>query len=197
MDKNGSYVPELVLRKGAQVMLLTNMDVEHGLVNGSRGVVEEFCDSPEGDGKLPMVKFRNGEVIIITPATWSSEDVDGLDRQQIPLRLAYAITIHKAQGATLDCALVDIGDNTFEYGQAYVALSRVRSLDCLYIWDLKPSAFMVHPKVKAFLDTVHSMEQSLPTPDPVVYAPLTILDQIPLRSAPCTALSAEESGDPI
>ena len=147
-----------------------------------------------------MEKVRNGEVSMIAPHTWSSEAVVGLERQQIPLRLAYAITIHKAQGATLDCALVDIGDNTFEYGQAYVALSRVRSLDCLYIWDLKPSAFMVHPKVKAFLDTVHSMEQSLPTPDPsahqVIQSPLAISDQTILRSAPCTALSAEESDDP-
>jgi len=190
MDKNGSYVPELVLRKGAQVMLLTNMDIEHGLVNGSRGVIERFCDGPEA---YPMVKFRNGEVIIISPATWASEDVDGLDRQQIPLRLAYAITIHKAQGATLDCALIDIGDNTFEYGQAYVALSRVRSLDCLYIWDLKPSAFMVHPKVKAFLDVVYSLDTTVPTPDPENHC--RSAQTIP-RSAPCTDLTADEIDDP-
>lgn len=147
MDKNGGYVPELTLRVGAQVMLLTNKDVEHGLVNGSRGVIERFCD---GLDPLPMVKFKNGEVIIIERASWASEDLEGFNREQIPLRLAYAVTIHKAQGATLDCALIDIGDNTFEYGQAYVALSRVKSLDCLYIWDLAPNAFMVHPKVKNF-----------------------------------------------
>jgi ATP-dependent DNA helicase PIF1 len=196
MDKNGSYVPDLVLRKGAQVMLLTNMDIEHGLVNGSRGIVERFCDGPE---PYPMVKFRNGEVIIISPATWASEDVDGLSREQIPLRLAYAITIHKAQGATLDCALIDIGDNTFEYGQAYVALSRVRSLECLYIWDLKPSAFMVHPKVKAFLDIVYSLD-ILPTPDPSLDHTHTVsttsAQSIP-RSAPCTEVSAEGSDDPV
>ena len=193
MDKNGSYVPDLVLRKGAQVMLLTNMDIEHGLVNGSRGIVERFCDGPE---PYPMVKFRNGEVIIISPATWASEDVDGLSREQIPLRLAYAITIHKAQGATLDCALIDIGDNTFEYGQAYVALSRVRSLECLYIWDLKPSAFMVHPKVKAFLDIVYSLD-ILPTPDPCIHLPSTTSAQSIPRSAPCTEVSAEGSDDPV
>jgi ATP-dependent DNA helicase PIF1 len=194
MDKNGSYVPELKLRKGAQVMLLTNMDVEHGLVNGSRGVIEQFCDGPE---PYPMVKFRNGEVIIITPATWSSEDVDGLDRQQIPLRLAYAVTIHKAQGATLDCALIDIGDNTFEYGQAYVALSRVRSLECLYIWDLKPSAFMVHPKVKAFLDIVNSMDTTAAIPDPQPLNSLTVSAQAIPTSAPCIEVSADSSDDPV
>jgi ATP-dependent DNA helicase PIF1 len=150
MDKNGGYVPELTLRVGAQVMLLTNKDVEHGLVNGSRGVIERFCDGPDTESMLPMVKFKNGEVIIIERASWASEDLEGFNREQIPLRLAYAVTIHKAQGATLDCALIDIGDNTFEYGQAYVALSRVKSLDCLYIWDLAPNAFMVHPKVKNF-----------------------------------------------
>jgi ATP-dependent DNA helicase PIF1 len=194
MDRNGSYVPELVLRKGAQVMLLTNMDIEHGLVNGSRGVIEGFCDGPE---PFPLVKFRNGEVIIVPWATWSSEDVSGLDRQQIPLRLAYAITIHKAQGATLDCALIDIGDNTFEYGQAYVALSRVKSLDCLYIWDLEPRAFMVHPKVKAFLDAVNSLDTTCPVPDPTSdQADVTISSQIILRSPPCTDASAADNEDP-
>ena len=199
MDKNGSYVPDLILRKGSQVMLLTNMDIEHGLVNGSRGVVERFCDGPQ---PYPMVKFRNGEVIIISPASWASEDIDGLTREQIPLRLAYAITIHKAQGATLDCALIDIGDNTFEYGQAYVALSRVRSLECLYIWDLKPSAFMVHPKVKAFLDIVYSLDTTIPTSDPTVdqiensQRPRTISDQIIPISALCTDATASGSDDP-
>jgi ATP-dependent exoDNAse (exonuclease V) alpha subunit len=193
MDKNGSYVPELTLRKGSQVMLLTNKDVEHGLVNGSRGVVERFCDGPE---PLPMVKFRNGEVIIIEPASWKSEDVDGLERQQIPLRLAYAITIHKAQGATLDCALIDIGDSTFEYGQAYVALSRVRSLDCLYIWDLKPSAFMVHPKVKAFFALT---QVQVPATSSIALqeenSPITS-DHAIERSAWITASNSEANEDP-
>ena len=198
MDKNGSYVPELTLRKGSQVMLLTNKDVEHGLVNGSRGIIERFCDGPE---PLPMVKFRNGEVLIIEPASWKSEDVDGLERQQIPLRLAYAITIHKAQGATLDCALIDIGDNTFEYGQAYVALSRVRSLDCLYIWDLKPSAFMVHPKVKAFFAITHTQvseaEPQVPEPQPHQEEnSLITSDNAIERSAWITASNSEDNEDP-
>jgi ATP-dependent DNA helicase PIF1 len=71
-------------------------------------------------------------------------------RQQIPLKLAYAITIHKAQGATLDCALIDVGGRTFEYGQAYTALSRVKDMESLYIHDLAPEAFKAHPKVVAF-----------------------------------------------
>jgi uracil-DNA glycosylase len=71
-------------------------------------------------------------------------------RRQIPLVLAYAVTIHKCQGSTLDSALVDIGSSTFEYGQAYVALSRVKSLDALYVHEIDAKAIKAHPKVIAF-----------------------------------------------
>lgn len=147
LDRDAPYMPELILAKGAQVMLLINMDFELELVNGSRGVVVGFT---EDELHLPIVKFRSGEPIPIGPFAWESDDIEGLERQQIPLRLAYALTIHKAQGATLDCALIDIGTSTFECGQAYVALSRVRSLDSLYIWDLEQSAFKTHDKVISF-----------------------------------------------
>jgi len=199
MDKSGAYVPELTLRKGAQVMLLSNKYIDFGLVNGSRGVVEGFTD---GLAKYPMVKFKNGEVLTIDPHTWASEEVEGLERQQIPLRLAYAITIHKAQGATLDCALIDIGKNTFEYGQAYVALSRVKSLDSLYIWDLDPTAFRVHPKVEAFLNTVQEMDTTAVVPDPSSVdtahglPALRTSNHNTRMSAPCTVVSALESDDP-
>lgn len=147
LDRDGQYMPELVLAEGAQVMLLTNLDFELGLVNGSRGVVVGFTEDAL---QLPIVKFRSGSPIPIGPATWDSDDIEGLQRKQIPLRLAYALTIHKAQGATLDCALIDIGSSTFECGQAYVALSRVRSLDSLYIWDLEEEAFKANEKVLDF-----------------------------------------------
>lgn len=149
MDRDSPYMAELTLTQGAQVMLLTNLDHEAELVNGSRGVVVGF--EPNG---APLVQFRRGVPMSITPTTWESEDMDGVLRKQIPLRLAYAITIHKAQGATLDCALIDIGTNTFEYGQAYVALSRVKNLESLYIWDVEPTAFKTHPKVKEFYQTL-------------------------------------------
>ena len=147
MDKDASYVPSLLLKKGAQVMLLKNLDQEKGLVNGSRGVVIDF---KEDSSHLPIVEFRNGLRLSIDPVTWQSEHDPPITREQIPLRLAYALTIHKAQGATLDCALIDIGSSTFECGQAYVALSRVRDLESLYIWDLEPSAFKTHDKVIEF-----------------------------------------------
>jgi ATP-dependent DNA helicase PIF1 len=145
MDKDGPYMGELILAIGAQVMLLTNMDYDAGLVNGSRGVVTGFDSSG-----APLVQFQKGFPILVPAASWESTDWEGISRKQIPLKLAYAITIHKAQGATLDCALIDIGTSTFEYGQAYVALSRVKNLESLYIWDVEPTAFRAHPKVLAF-----------------------------------------------
>ena len=131
-------------------MLLTNMSNEDELVNGSRGVVTGF------EGDVPMVQFMKGQPIPIGPATWECDEMDGVCRRQIPLKLAYAITIHKAQGATLDCALIDVGIATFEYGQAYTALSRVKNMESLYVWDLDPKAFRAHPKVAAFYKSLEA-----------------------------------------
>lgn len=162
LDLNAPYHPDLELRVGAQVMLVYNLDVEDGLVNGSRGVITGFCETLP---KLPMVQFVNHSAPIkIGECTWESEDISGLKRLQIPLICAWAITIHKAQGATLDSALIDIGPSTFEKGQAYVALSRVRSLDSLYVYDLDPEAFKSHPKVTAFYDSLPPDSDALPPP---------------------------------
>jgi ATP-dependent DNA helicase PIF1 len=152
MDREYPYEAKLELVVGCQVMLTVNKNPEDGLVNGSRGVVVGFVSG------LPQVKFLNGplEPVAIAHHTWASEDSTPVSRTQIPLKIAYAITIHKAQGASLDCALVDIGKATFEYGQAYVALSRVRSLDALYIYDFDPAAFRVHPLVREFYSGGHT-----------------------------------------
>ena len=188
MDKNGAYVPELTLRVGAQVMLVTNKYSDKcGMVNGSRGVIERFCDGPE---PFPMVKFKNGEVIKIERISWASEDLQGFSREQIPLRLAYAVTIHKAQGATLDCALIDIGDNTFEYGQAYVALSRVKSLESLYIWDLAPNAFMVHPKVRDFFAELNHLPAITSAQTAGRSTAITDFNE-PTNDDPCTCIEPE------
>jgi ATP-dependent DNA helicase PIF1 len=159
LDKDASYDLELRLKERVQVMLLKQLYEEkedkdgklcknpiHGLVNGSRGVVTGFADNG-----YPIVKFMNGRVQIVRPDKWSSEDESNVvEREQIPLRLAYALTIHKAQGASLDSALIDVGPSTFEYGQAYVALSRVRSMEALFIFEISQRAFRAHPAVKAF-----------------------------------------------
>jgi ATP-dependent DNA helicase PIF1 len=148
LDADAPYDKSLELCIGAQVMLLTNMDQEHGLVNGSRGVVTGY--SPGG---LPLVRFIGmKDSVLIDRANWWLADPEYIGRSQIPLKVAYALTIHKSQGATLDSALIDIGSRTFEYGQAYVALSRVRSLSGLYIWALDPRRIMCHPSVRAYYE---------------------------------------------
>jgi ATP-dependent exoDNAse (exonuclease V) alpha subunit len=127
-------------------MLIANVDPGAGLVNGSRGVLVGFCAATN----LPIVEFVNGIRRVIGTHSWPIEDYPFVSRTQIPLRLAWAVTTHRAQGASLDCALVDIGSGNFEYGQAYVALSRARTLDGLFVHDFDPAAFRAHPTVKTF-----------------------------------------------
>lgn len=160
LDKVAAYSVELTLAVGAQVMLLTNMNPGAGLVNGSRGVVigferptkdedKEFVIVRPSDVLFPVVKFKSCTQII-QHHDWEVPDMPGIKRQQLPLKLAYAITIHKAQGATLDCALIDVGGRTFEYGQAYTALSRLKDMESLFIHDIAVDAFRAHPKVVEF-----------------------------------------------
>ena len=153
-DSDGAYSKELELMVDAQVMLIANVDPDSGLVNGSRGVVVGFCTSTE----LPIVEFVNGVKKPIGHHTWPIEDYEFISRSQIPLKLAYAVTIHKCQGSTLDAALVDIGTGNFEFGQAYVALSRARSLEALYVYDFDPTAFKAHSKVKKFYSELQTKQ---------------------------------------
>ena len=92
--------------------------------------------------------------------------------KQYPLKLAWAITIHKSQGATLDCALVDIGSSTFEFGQAYVALSRVRDLESLYIHTLESARIRAHPTViryyEELLEDIDTPEDTLESVEPQI-----------------------------
>jgi ATP-dependent DNA helicase PIF1 len=150
LDTDAPYDPSLELCVGAQVMLLTNMDQERGLVNGSRGILTGYSG-----GGLPLVRFIGfTDPVIVDRANWWLADPDHVGRSQIPLKIAYALTIHKSQGATLDSALIDIGSSTFEYGQAYVALSRVRSLEGLYVWALDPKRIVCHPVVRRFYESL-------------------------------------------
>ena len=149
-DANAAYAIQLELMLGAQVMLISNLDPPAGLVNGSRGVVVSFCSATE----MPIIEFINGLRRTIGTHSWPIEDYEFVSRTQIPLRLAWAYTTHKAQGATLDTALIDVGSGNFEFGQAYVALARARSLEGLYIYDFDPVAFKAHPNVKDFYQRV-------------------------------------------
>lgn len=134
----------LILKEGALVMCTKN-NFEAGYANGTLGTVIGFDE----DDEYPIILTRDGREIIIEPTTWAMHDGEKVmaSIEQIPLRLAWAITVHKSQGMSLDAAQMDLS-HVFEYGQGYVALSRVRTLDGLYLRGFNQQALMVHPKVK-------------------------------------------------
>ncbi len=136
---------ELHLKVGAAVMFTKNNQKER-FVNGTLGTVEEF-DKENG---YPKVRIRNGRRIDVEPMDWVMEEGGEARARitQLPLRLAWAITVHKSQGMSLDAAVVDLR-NVFEFGQGYVALSRVRRLAGLYLLGWNERAFQVHPDVLA------------------------------------------------
>ncbi|XP_035027230.2 ATP-dependent DNA helicase PIF1 [Hippoglossus stenolepis] len=136
------------LKVGAQVMLAKNLDVTRGLVNGARGVVVAFESGKHG---LPRVRFLCGVTEVLKQERWVFKSGGGihLSRQQLPLKLAWAISIHKSQGMTLDCVEISLA-RVFESGQAYVALSRARSLEGLRVMDFDPRVVRADPDVLVF-----------------------------------------------
>ena len=145
-------INEIHLKKDARVMLIKNLDVESGLVNGSVGTIIKF---EKMDGKeYPLVKFDNNVETLITPVEWQIElndtNVTGI---QLPLMLCWAITIHKSQSLTLERAIVEL-DDCFCEAQIYVALSRLRNLEGLFIKSLNPKKIMVNQKVLIYLSSV-------------------------------------------
>ena len=189
--------PLLKLKKGAQVMLIKNID--SSLVNGSLGIVQAFMDEncfnvytrdeeaylqaqkPDGGSddennakarkkitaalyknntslgrKWPLVRFSlpdgTSRDLLCQPEDWKTEAPGGellAKRIQVPLILAWALSIHKAQGQTIERIKVDLG-KVFEKGQAYVALSRATSQEGLQVLRFDPRKVMVHPKVIQF-----------------------------------------------
>lgn len=144
--KKGCLSPEkLELKVGARVMFTKN-NFEEGFVNGTLGKVvgfSEFTGNPE-------VRTESGKLIEVEPLEWAIEENNRVlaSIKQIPLRLAWAITIHKSQGMSLDAAQMDLSQ-TFEYGQGYVALSRVRTLSGLKLSGINQRALEVHPDIQA------------------------------------------------
>ncbi len=137
--------PEILkLKKGALVMCIKN-NHERGYVNGTTGIVvscEEYA---------PTIRTNNGKLITILPESWTVEENGKIKAEvtQVPLRLAWAITIHKSQGMSLDSAEIDLS-KTFAYGMGYVALSRVRSMEGLFLEGINEMALSVHPEVAKF-----------------------------------------------
>lgn len=153
--KRGCLSPEILsLKIGARVMFTKN-DSAGRFVNGTLGVVEGFSSigikdafEEENVSTFPIVRCRNGKTICAEPLEWTIEGEGGPRARisQIPLRLAWALTVHKSQGMSLDAASMDLS-RVFEFGQGYVALSRVRSLSGLFLSGINDHAFEVHPDI--------------------------------------------------
>jgi len=149
---------ELILKVGSQVMSSINIkDDEDNLLvcNGSQGKIVRF-DEETGN---PVVKYNNGYIKKMSPHVWKSEKIPGIGVSQIPLILSWAMTIHKSQGVTLDNAEIDIGTNIFECGQSYVALSRLKSLDGLYLKSFDVNKIKINRKVKAYYESLDLYEE--------------------------------------
>lgn len=153
--QNLPCIQKLCLKVGAAVMCNVNLDMDNAICNGSQGIVLNIS-GPKNE--IITVKFSNGIIKHITPYVWQNEDYPCITVKQYPLCLAWALTIHKIQGATLELAEIDVGNTVFEYGQTYVALSRVKSLDGLYLSDFNPEKIQTNPVVVDFYDKIMEME---------------------------------------
>lgn len=141
--KKGVLAPEeLLLKVGAEVMCVAN-NFDDGYVNGTRGRVVEMGP------KHVTVATLGGDEVEVVRNTWQTLDDKGrpvAEVTQIPLRLAWAITVHKSQGLSMDAAVIDLSD-AFTPGMGYVALSRVRSLGGLYLTGLNDMAMQMHEEI--------------------------------------------------
>jgi len=149
---------KLSIKKGAQVMLLKNDIKEMRYINGSMGIIEEIKVDFAGN---PLVKIRlnsNGDLIAIGKERWERKNEDNevvAELYQIPIKLAYAITIHKSQGMTLDCVEIDCS-GIFTEGQMYVALSRVRNIDGLVLKNWNRRYIYANKAAIDFYSRLHS-----------------------------------------
>jgi ATP-dependent DNA helicase PIF1 len=157
LKNNTSCEQLLKLKKGANVLCRVNIDIESGICNGSQGIITRIEE--RGNAAIIEVKFTNGLTRIIEPHWWQSEEFPCIAIRQYPLSLSWAMTIHKIQGATLAMAEMDIGNAIFEYGQTYVALSRIQSLNGLYLSAFNPKKIRSNPKVIEFYNNIPKIDR--------------------------------------
>jgi ATP-dependent DNA helicase PIF1 len=195
MTNNMPCELEVCLKKGNPVMCLVNLDVESGIANGSVGVIEDFVmmmadGSPHSTKEnVPLVRFANGIVKMIGKYTWQSSEYPTITASQIPLCLAYSNSIHKMQGATLDVCEMNLGGSVFAEHQTYVALSRVKSLDGVYLSAFHPQRIRVNPKV------VNFYKQFPPLPEKLVEESRAELDDNVFEKSLSKFICPNSSGD--
>lgn len=149
-----SNIPKIFSYKiGSQVMLTYNLDIENGLINGSRGMIMSK------NNKELFVKFVNGQTINISPMNFDFEirdedHVNKFTRVQYPLCLAYCMSIHKSQSATLDYVLADLGSSIFAPHMGYVVLSRIRNIESLFLSSFDPKKLYVDQEALEFDETL-------------------------------------------
>jgi ATP-dependent exoDNAse (exonuclease V) alpha subunit len=159
LKKNCLAYQRLVLKVGAQVMMIKNTLSKEGIINGSIGVIRDFSIKKN----YPIVEFANSKTFTIVPEEWQVEKFDhdlGTTKieaslSQIPLILAWAITIHKSQGLTLDKISCDLS-NCFSPGQAYVALSRAKNIEGIFIESLNYSKIYANQEAVEFYNKIIS-----------------------------------------
>jgi hypothetical protein len=145
---NAPLTPELNLKIGAAVMCIANLDLPSGICNGTLGTVVRFMQD------IPVVQFHNGIEMAIPVHWWQSQKIPCCAVSQFPIVLAWSMSIHKSQGASLPLVKMDIGGGIFVEGQSYVALSRVRTLTGLYLKSFHPQKIRANPKVVAFYNSL-------------------------------------------
>ncbi len=152
-----NIIPEqITLCIGAQIVFKKNIKGT-GIVNGTRAVISSFVNLPgtKIDSALyPVATFIDGNQYIIEPESFSFgvKDLYDIQRIVLPIKLAWAISIHGSQGSSLDYIIMDAGTNIFEFGQVYVGLSRVRSLEGLFLESFDRTKIYANPKVKLFYE---------------------------------------------
>ena len=164
---------ELKLKKGAQIMMLNN-DSYGQWINGTIGKVKKFEKDEEGEDVI-VAELDNGETVQISPYTWKiykfflkneelrSEEVGSF--RQYPVRLAFAVTIHKSQGKTFEKVVIDVGRGTFAHGQMYVALSRCTTLEGIVLKQpLKKNHILMDWQVVKFLTGMQYAKAALALP---------------------------------
>lgn len=146
-------IHKLILKKGARVMLIKNLDTELGLVNGALGTILDITNT--SSGFFPIVQFDKNNVTQLIENYTSELTIDHSKALaiQIPLMLAYACTIHKIQGSTLDSAILDIEDAFVDH-QVYVGISRVKTLNGLYFKSFNHNKIKVNKKTTLFLENL-------------------------------------------